>query len=166
MRINAHLTNRSHLAISHEVQTTVYTLSAVRNRSIFSPILILKRSYSLSSNIWLAFRSRCLIQCGTYGLGGFLFPICTRSRLKHTFKLPHLHSTSGVTNKEYSSTYCSTAAVVWLRRCAKGPLQVTATSFISVFIFGAALTQPAGLQDRTSTAKYTVKNNSVILQLI
>ena len=59
---------------------------------------------------------------------------CSRSRPKHTFKLPHWHVLrpgSLIRNKvQHTAVLCDFTYV------PKG-LQMTATSFISVFIFGA-----------------------------
>ena len=65
------------------------------HRSIFLPILILKRTCNLSSYIWLLFRSSHLIQCGSFGLGGFwgdTFRRMSQSYVKYRFKLPNLHT--------------------------------------------------------------------------
>ena len=108
--------------------------------SIFLRILIL-RPYNLSSYIWLSFCSSHLIQCGTFGPGRFSGDMFTRLSRSRSFKLPHLHGLhagsliynevqlNAVVQMLYDFIYDS-----------NGLLQVTGTSFILVFIYGAALT--------------------------
>ena len=119
------------------------------HRSIFLPILILKRICSLSSYTGLPFRSSRLIQYGTFGRGRFLFP--TRAMVpavsSHSFKphshSPHLHvlrpgslTRNKVRHIAVGYSSCCVTSHIMCQRVVK----VKATSFISVFILGIAVT--------------------------
>ena len=74
-------------------------------------------------------------------------------------------STAGSTNKEWSPTYGSTAAVVWLRICAKGLIQVTATSFILVSYIWWAFKTPISKIFRTPILKLLYRHLSLLFAL-
>ena len=65
--------------------------NTVIHRSIFLPILILKRIYSLSSYTWSSFRSshKSIVPYGTYVL--YFHPYTGSHSPTHAFKQPHLH---------------------------------------------------------------------------
>ena len=85
--------------------------------SIFLPILLLKRIYSLSSYTWSSLLSSHLIPYATYVRDVSYF-------------LPYLHVLQP--GAPIRNQVQHTAAVVWRCICAKGLIYVTATSFILV----------------------------------
>ena len=109
------------------------------HRSIFLPVLILKRIYSLSNYTWSSFRSSRLVRYGTYvriSTHTLVVTVSSHARIQTT---SFTCSTAGSTIKEYSSTYYSDETIVGLCICAKGLIQVRATSFSLVYLYAVPL---------------------------
>ena len=101
--------------------------------------MLLKTIYSVSSYTWSSFRSSRLVPYGTYVRISTRTLVATVSSHGRIQTASFACSTAGNTIKEKSSTYYSDETIVGLCICAKGLIQVRATTFSLVYLYAVQL---------------------------